>query len=229
MSAHIPASPVPENRTYFEPVLVVSDTGSAEGLAPLAPVQRRQRTNTVCGTGQQGSTDDPTLLSPRPYDRKCGSMLSLDPPLPTPSKISNVRRRHEEYTTITDSISIHRNDRGLRQGRSHSTDHQDSAPHSEDEAESHDERESLSRQKRSADRRTMDDAEHSRLIEEEELADCELTDVISDVDDGEVHITEEEHELDLHDSFDDSKGGITFSVVNEQESPHLQSPSSSAA
>ncbi|EPB67363.1 hypothetical protein ANCCEY_13545 [Ancylostoma ceylanicum] len=233
MSSHIPSSPIPEDRNYVEhsqSVLVVSDAGSAEGLAPLAPVQRRQRMNTVCGTGPHGSTEDPALLSPRPYDRKCGSMLSLDPAHPTPSKIGSVRRRHEEYTTITDSISIQRDARSMRQGRSHSTDHQESAPQSDDGAESQDERES--RRKRSLDRRTIEDADHSRRIDEEELADCELTDVISDADDGELHLTEEEREEALRGSFDDSKGGIVFSVVNEEEFPHpsprLPSPSSTS-
>ncbi|VDN25223.1 unnamed protein product [Cylicostephanus goldi] len=181
---------------------------------------------------EHGSTDDPNLLSPRPYERKCGSMLSLDPPLPSPMKIGSVRRRHEEYTTITDSISIHKEGRGLRQGRSLSTEHPES-DHSEDGAGSHDERESSVRPKRSTADKRADETDHSRLLEEEELADCELTDIPSDVDDVAVNLTEEELEPDLHTSLDDSKG-IVFSVVNEQESPHpspqrVQSPMSSSA
>ncbi|VDM83764.1 unnamed protein product [Strongylus vulgaris] len=56
MAANIPTSPIPDDRPYVEhsqSILVVSDAGSvAEGLAPLAPVHRRQRMNTVSGTGK---------------------------------------------------------------------------------------------------------------------------------------------------------------------------------
>ncbi|PIO68836.1 hypothetical protein TELCIR_09363 [Teladorsagia circumcincta] len=99
------------------------------------------------------------------------------------------RHRHGEYTSITDSISIQRDDRNRKQRRSMSTEHQESGPQSEDEAESHGEAEPSTRQRRSIDRRVMDEDNHSGVIEEEELADCELTDVLTD---GEAQETDDD-------------------------------------
>ncbi|KAK6041973.1 hypothetical protein COOONC_20521 [Cooperia oncophora] len=85
-------------------------------------------------------------------------MLSLDPANVTPVKsMTSVRRhRHGEYTSITDSISIQRDDRNRKPRRSMSNEHQESGHQSEDERESHDEAETSARQRRSIDRR--DDA-----------------------------------------------------------------------
>ncbi|KAK6013716.1 hypothetical protein OSTOST_20943 [Ostertagia ostertagi] len=197
MTSQLTTSSIPEERICVDTGVVESDAD--EGTAPVAQVgQRRQRVNTVCGlTGPHGSTEDPALLSPRPHDRRYGSMLSLDPANVTPVKsMSAVRRhRHGEYTSITDSISIQRDDRNKRQRRSMSNEHQDN---------------------------------HSGVIEEEELADCELTDVLTD---GEAQETDDDRVGDFRESTDGSKMYLSLSVVNEQDSPHPspRPPSNSSA
>ncbi|KAK6023311.1 hypothetical protein OSTOST_10906 [Ostertagia ostertagi] len=168
MTSQLTTSSIPEERICVDTGVVESDAD--EGTAPVAQVgQRRQRVNTVCGlTGPHGSTEDPALLSPRPHDRRYGSMLSLDPANVTPVKSMSVdfvkenaravrRHRHGEYTSITDSISIQRDDRNKRQRRSMSNEHQESGPQSEDEVGSHEEAEPSTRQRRSIDRRVMDE------------------------------------------------------------------------
>ncbi|VDL62851.1 unnamed protein product [Nippostrongylus brasiliensis] len=198
MTAQMSSIILPDEKICVDTALVVSDADLTEGVHPGPVGQRRHRTNTVCGlTGPHGSVEDPALLSPRPNERRYGSMLSLDPSnMPQAKLIGSVRRqRHGEYTSITDSISIQRDDRARRQRRSMSNDHQEN---------------------------------HSGVIEEEELADCELTDVLTE---GEAQDSDDGRDGHFEESTDGSKIFMSLSIVDEQNSPHPspRAPSNSSA
>uniref|UniRef100_A0A1I7XNT9 Ion_trans domain-containing protein n=1 Tax=Heterorhabditis bacteriophora TaxID=37862 RepID=A0A1I7XNT9_HETBA len=136
---------------------------------------------------------------------------------------SSVRRqRHEEYTSITDSIAVYQEGKRLRGGqRSHSSDNpvtpffsSTDSPLGSNGDQTDDEILNSVTLKRSTDRRMFDEEDAMRVREEEELADCELTDVLSDTEEQDNTLTRKERR-----STDSSKEYLSFSIVNEEEGP----------
>lgn len=195
-----------------DPILEEKDHDSGENSNSLPPGRiRRNRTATICG-GYVSEERNMMLLSPKPSDvsgipqQRLMSVTSMDPlPLPL-AKLStmSIRRRHEEYTSITDSIAIRHPERRIRNNRSNSSEHDESAVDSEGggnvtssprKRSTRDLRMTPSSQvEESTSRDQIFEIDHPEHEEDEAQADCELTDVITEEEDEE----EDDEEDDSH-------------------------------
>ncbi|CAI5439041.1 unnamed protein product [Caenorhabditis angaria] len=198
-------SPIPEQIH----LLKIPEQREESQLADIAITpMRRARTSTVCGiVGEEG-----LYLSPGAAEQnRLISVSSMDPLPLGITKATSIRRRHEEYTSITDSIAIRKHERRRRTARSNSSDHAESAAGSDidENVITLSKKRSIRDVRASASRDNIDDDdeesretnksfESNEKHDEAAQADCELTDVVSE-DEDEIEYDEEEEEDDDED------------------------------